>query len=305
MSDNQELLSLIQTLTPPDLYTRIKCIIDYNHIGGKRTRSDLFNRVLMEFTHSVNVPLSDCIELLQTALLIMDDVMDNSTMRRNKMCWYLVNGLKASYDGNFIISVIYKIIMSTITDEYIRYKIIDFLNEIIFMTCTGQCQDVLSRWMCSWRDVESEINRRNYENICYLKTSLYTFYLPIKLGYICTGKDEPANLKELCKLFGLHYQTYDDYLDFYPNKSGKRGSDIEDRKLTWMMCRIVSDGFDQQVLDYFNGKYTSQMKFKAFEYSRFCDDEISMICKNIEDLNCDELRYLINHFNVLTEKYVK
>lgn len=298
-------IDIVKKIVPNSDFIKIKSLIDYNHINGKNLRSFIFTQVLYKLTNTENILLSDCIEILQTAFLIVDDIMDDSTLRRNKPCWYLKTGIKSVYDGYYIISLIFKVLEYITLDNNLKYEIKKNFNDIIYKTCVGQCEDIMCPNISSWDDIIESINRGNYESICFKKTGYYTFYLPIKLAYILGEKKESEDLKGLCEVFGLYYQTYDDYLDYYPEKSGKIGFDIEDRKLTWIMCRIVDEGYNSKLIDYFNGKYTDEIKELATKQLGKYNEELFMLKERIENFKGDDMNWIIDILYEVSTKLIK
>lgn len=75
----------------------------------------------------------------------------------------------------------------------------------------------------------------NYNSIAVYKTAYYTFYLPVALSLLYTGRATPQNLKqaeEILLAMGVYFQVQDDYLDNFadPTVTGKIGTDIQDNK---------------------------------------------------------------------------
>lgn len=304
MNDGNDFLQNLQTNMNPNEFSLLKSIIDYNHTGGKNIRSNLYKKALEYNNYVEDSILADCIEILQTSFLILDDAMDNSTMRRNKLCWYLKKGLNAINHANLLISSIYKTIqLKEICDDK-KHTLLRIFNDVIFMTCIGQTEDIQSYEIETWDDVKKNINRKNYESICAKKTGYYTFYLPLKLAMNQMQIIEPVQLKELCNLFGLYYQVYDDFIDFFPEKSGKTGFDINDRKLTWLMCRIVEEGYNQQVINYFKGDFTDKIKEMAFKKTKYINDEIKSIDCRIMEISSNEIQWIIELFYEIVRKHI-
>ncbi|PFH35326.1 polyprenyl synthetase superfamily protein [Besnoitia besnoiti] len=80
--------------------------------------------------------------------------------------------------------------------------------------------------------------------VARLKTSHYSFYLPTALGMTFAGLDDPAlmtHAKDICLAIGEYFQVQDDYLDCFsdPSVSGKVGSDIQEKKCSWLFIQAV------------------------------------------------------------------
>eukprot|EP01051_Picozoa_sp_SAG22_P015873 SAG22_NODE_2141_length_2948_cov_1.249912_4_plen_78_part_00 len=68
-----------------------------------------------------------------------------------------------------------------------------------------------------------------YARIVQLKTSDYTFYLPLAGGMLLAGKADPVSLaaaRTVCDAVGEYFQVQDDFLDFYGDEAttGKIGT---------------------------------------------------------------------------------
>lgn len=74
----------------------LEYMIDYNVRSGKLTRGiatlstvyELSGNNLTEIQIKEACILGWAIEWLQACFLLLDDIMDRSEMRRNKVCWY-------------------------------------------------------------------------------------------------------------------------------------------------------------------------------------------------------------------------
>lgn len=281
----------------------IKELIEYNISGGKNIRSKLFLNTLNRLTPINHPNIAQCIEILQGSFCLIDDSMDNSTKRRNKDCWYIIHGIGVIRDGLLLINIINVILRESLSKN-IYQKTINCFHEIILKTCLGQTQDILRNHCSSWDDLKKKINMINYEQICYGKSGYYTFYLPLKLAFICSEKGEPKNLRKASEVLGLLYQLQDDYLNFYPELSGKDESDIKERKLTWILCKIIEEGYDGEVLDYYNGGNEEIIRVKSQRYLSNFDQIEDEALKKIKEISDDcEMNAIINEcMNILYKR---
>ncbi|KAF7683504.1 Farnesyl diphosphate synthase [Astathelohania contejeani] len=203
--------------------------IDYNLEGGKLIRLNLFEyaiRHLHTDTQEYKL-LGFCIELLHAVLLVVDDVMDNSSTRRGKPCYYLVKGQEVIRTSNLMISLIFMMVEKNYSPEI--YSLFSF---VIFKTCLGQSQDSL---------LPSTYTIENYELICEGKNSVYTFYLPVQAALLTTSNKRISTLYEFCRWAGILHQFQDDYLNFFPGVSLKTGNDLEEKKCTWFVCKAAEE----------------------------------------------------------------
>ncbi|XP_063929821.1 farnesyl pyrophosphate synthase-like [Zophobas morio] len=91
-----------------------------------------------------------------------------------------------------------------------------------------------------------------FKRIAEYKTGFYIFYLPIALAmYMANIYDLELHRKseDLSKDLTFLYQVQNDFLDCYgnPEKSGKRGTDIEEGKCTWLAVMAMKKGNHSQI----------------------------------------------------------
>lgn len=182
-----------------------------------------------------------CVEMLQAMFLIQDDIMDGSETRRGDLCWYKLDNvnLMAINDGIMIESAVYHILKRFFREKPYYVDLVDLFHEATLITTIGQSLDMQT----ALKDVNSFTSER-HRTVVTLKTSYYTFYLPVALGMHMVGHNDPrllAQSKDILLKIGDFFQIQDDYMDCYgdPKVTGKIGTDIQDNKCSWLAVQCM------------------------------------------------------------------
>ncbi|WUR02475.1 farnesyl pyrophosphate synthase (FDPS) [Vairimorpha necatrix] len=271
---------------------KISSFITYNTTGGKAYRTELF-KILQNSTSDESVKLGNIFELLQSVLVVVDDVMDEADQRRGVECYYKKKGLVSLRYAQYFVTGLGRIIKNiknkTSSDFRAQYY------KCVLNTCLGQTLD------CMKNTIE-EYKLDLYDAIAEYKTSWYTFYFPLSVGYAYTGQDEPNNLYEYCRLLGIKFQMQDDYLNFFPEISKKTGNDLESKKLTFFTCKLAGKNSNVAKAYFKNGKVTNELLrevqsfFPEFETRMI---EISEKTRQLEvGINKKILEYVKNLFKI-------
>ena len=188
-----------------------------------------------------------CLEVLQAAFLVLDDVMDNSVLRRGKPCWHLCPGVgiaNAVNDGLFLENAVFAALRLLVPVDK-RLGVLELVNETVMRTLVGQNLDVSTLGV-------DDFHPDRYKAIIRSKTSFYSFWLPIALGYHLSNVELSEHdlqiTRNACILLGEYFQIQDDFLDFSatPADLGKVGTDIEEGKCTWLAVEAFARGSDEQ-----------------------------------------------------------
>lgn len=267
---------------------KIKDLITYNTSGGKEFRASLF-KLIINKKYSDN--MSCIFELLQSAFILVDDVMDESDLRRGVECYYLKKGMISLKYAQYLISILGKILSKNKRCNDLR----SLYYYIVFYTCLGQILDAMKK-------SRDEYNISLYNTIAEYKTSWYTFYFPLSAGYIFINKKEPKNLKEYCKIVGIIFQMQDDMLNFYPKDSKKTGNDLEELKLTYFTCKLAEE--KSEIVDkYFKtGKVNDEIIKKVKSYFHGFKEEIERLKNKLVKLEEEVDKNVVDFVNEIFEK---
>jgi farnesyl diphosphate synthase len=194
-----------------------------------------------EEIESANI-LGWCIEWLQAFFLVADDLMDDSVTRRGQPCWYKRPevGTVACNDSIFLEASIYRILKKYFRSKPCYTMVLDLFLETTFQTSSGQLLDLITAPPGVVDLAKYEM--KTYNTIVEFKTAYYSFYLPLACAMILGGVEDEAayaSCQEICVEMGTYFQAQDDYLDCFgdPEVIGKIGTDIEDNKCGWLICK--------------------------------------------------------------------
>ena len=200
----------------------------YNYIfksNGKKIRSRLNLIASSSSENSDRYKLASIIELLHTATLVHDDVVDNASTRRGAMS---VNSLWSNAHGVLIGDYIYSkafMLMVEIGKKDILAELADATNDI--------SQGELIQ-LEAVSNIKISLNK--LKKISYFKTGRL-FEASAKTGAMLAGtnKNFIKNIGESAKNIGILFQIKDDLLDYSnSSKTGKQSfQDLKEGKVTY------------------------------------------------------------------------
>ena len=211
-----------------------------NHIfsaGGKKLRPllCLATARALDYAEDKHILLAASIELIHTATLLHDDVVDESSTRRgNKTANILWNNQSAILVGDFLFSRAFQLMVSTGS-----LKVLEVLSDTSAVIAESE---VLQ--LSQVRNVNTSIE--TYMKIIEGKTAAL-FSASSQTGAMISSNNIEyiENFKFYGKAIGLSFQLIDDYLDYKgsPLNMGKSiGDDFNNAKLTFPLISALNKG---------------------------------------------------------------
>lgn len=282
-----ELLADIQNL--PALSDNVKKqLVEYYSVclpytvpGGKMTRGltvvkgveVLKQRPLTSEEYKDAATLGWQVEWLQAFFLVADDIMDASITRRGSPCWYkcpTVTQDNAINDALILENMIYQTLRRRFRKHPSYAQILELFIDTTFQTEVGQHIDTNGTPYADGKRAPLDLARftlDRYRGCVRYKTCYYSFYLSCALALAYCGYDPEGDegralykkAEDVCMILGEYFQIQDDVLDAFapPEILGKIGTDIEDAKCSWLVCKALELVNDDQkgVLEEHYGKH--------------------------------------------------
>ncbi|HHI04109.1 MAG TPA: polyprenyl synthetase family protein [Candidatus Woesearchaeota archaeon] len=236
-------------------------IKEFNLRGGKRIRSVL---VIMAYkslggkNENAIIDIAVSAELMQSFLLIHDDIIDDDDLRRGGPTMHKIYAEKyKNYDhprkfgesmaiiaGDLLASLGNEIIAKSDFDEKKKLKLLQKFNKVIKLTDYGEIIDILS-------GLRTDVTEEDISKMHRLKTAVYTIEGPLHMGAIAAGASD-EQLKTLTNYaipLGRAFQIKDDILGMFGSetKLGKPAdSDIKEGKKTLLILKAIESADKEQ-----------------------------------------------------------
>jgi geranylgeranyl diphosphate synthase type I len=232
--------------------------------GGKRLRAGLvyygyrcFSGREIEAVWNV----ATCLELVQSFLLIHDDVIDEDDTRRGG--WTVHRHYSDLYGerhqqrdpkhfgesmavlcGDLALALANEILGRLALDAPLRDALQDRMHRMVSHAIYGECMDVLS-------EVETEVSEEEILGIGMLKTASYTVEGPLHMGALLggAGREDLDRLSRYAVPLGNAFQVQDDILGLFGDAArlGKPvGSDIREGKKTLLILKALEKASPDQ-----------------------------------------------------------
>ena len=176
-------------------------------------------------------------EVIHNGTLIVDDVEDDSELRRGKPCVHRIYGLDIAINaGNTMYYLPLMVVLrSDKLDERTKLRIYEMYVQEMVRLSFGQAMDIA--WHRGIRG--AEVTEEQYLQMCAYKTGTLARFAA-KLGAILAGAPEERveSIGRFAEAVGVAFQIQDDILNITgdPSKYGKElGGDITEGKRTLMV----------------------------------------------------------------------
>jgi len=213
--------------------------------GGKRWRPALFLLIVealgknpQDYEEFALIP-----ELIHNGTIIVDDIEDNSSMRRGKPALHKIYGTDVSINaGNMLYFLpLLSLIRDSLEDDVKLAAFRVYAEEMVNLHI-GQSMDI------NWHRGESErITEKQYLQMCAFKTGTLA-RMAARLAVVLCQKGErmEKGLGCMAETIGIAFQIQDDILDVTladRKKFGKSwGNDIREGKRSFMVVHVLECG---------------------------------------------------------------
>ncbi|KPJ05693.1 Farnesyl pyrophosphate synthase 1 [Papilio xuthus] len=205
----------------------------------------IFNEVVDEalaripYLHSIEI--KNRIKKCSCYFLIIDDMEDDSKIRRGKQCWHLLPdaGSSVCNDTCMLRSFIYELLLLNFPQTE-DSKIIAYVNQIYFLSAVGQHLDMLTSEKQNYKN----FTMVQFKKIAELKTSFPAIHSPIILALILANKDSKEakqQVHDVCNDIGIFVQIKNDLMDLYSSNESdlKSSTDIQKGKCSWLAVKAL------------------------------------------------------------------
>ncbi|XP_071054111.1 uncharacterized protein [Onthophagus taurus] len=292
-----------------ELYGLDREAMEYNLLLGKKIcgLSVIRNYEVLEDSEKLTqrnlnlaYNLGWCAEFNHTALLMENDILENSTRRSNVLCWHKLKGVnKSTSDFAIINALIYHLLKQHFSNSPNYTKMIELVRDITYKALNGQ---TLYTMMTVGKSNLTDFTMKKYQIITKYKTTYPMMILPFFLASYLTDKGEPDLFKELNNIFfklGECYYIENDFNNYYGENGNDQNGAIKEGKCTWLIVKALEKAnFDQKMI---------LMK----NYGKKHDDSVKRVKEIYETLNIfndykeqnEELRMFINDNFELISKH--
>lgn len=280
-------------------------IIEFSHFvlrPGKRIRPFLL--VLTYNGYSDNdaennaLKLAAVIEIMHAFLLVHDDVIDESLLRRGEPTLHKIYESKFENEklgkdlaiivGDIISFYLLGVLSELNIEGRTFKKVLKLFSDCYVKTGYGQLLDILYTGRLDETILTDDIPAK----ISLLKTAYYTFIHPMLFGYYLSGRNDEKEIKtltEIGKLVGIAFQYRDDIIGTFGGDK-KSVNDIVEGKATILIKKTAE-------------KLSSEKKMTLFDIiskKEKTQEEIELIQSLI--LESGALTETVNEINILVLK---
>lgn len=251
--------------------------------GGKKIRATItiLCAKALNYQSDKDVLLAAAVELIHTATLLHDDVIDLGVERRGKPTANQIWHNKATIlAGDYLFSKAFELMVKSNSLEALN-----ILAKSSAIIAEGEVQQLA-------KSCEFELSVSNYFEIIEAKTAAL-FMAAAEIGAIISDQFEYQNiLRNFGKYTGIIFQIIDDKIDYFSSNkvSGKQaGTDFFEGKLT-LPILLLKDKIDQSKKDILKNLFSKTNKTK---------DDLLYIIQLLKEYNINShLDQLIdNYFN--------
>lgn len=238
----QTLMSFLPAREPRRyLYDPIR---DYPERGGRCMRPAICIATARAFGAPVERALntSTFIELLHNALLVIDDIQDESDERRGKPTLHKIHGVPVALNvGSTMTTLALVPLLKNVElcGPVVSLRLFQRAIEVAQQCAEGQSLEL------GWRlDNLTGITESDYLDMVLRKTCSYSTIFPMRAGYmIARGTtDAPKAVLRYGYLLGAAFQIQDDVLNLagdHAQYGKEHAGDIYEGKRTLMTCRLM------------------------------------------------------------------
>lgn len=243
----------------PEIADRFKTVIMYNIPDNKKIRALLFIETYKALMAKRNINDEDlkrmylmawCTEIHQTAYVMVDDILDNSRVRRHRPAWQVVTEerdgkTELSYNDCYVLyESVFLLLKKYFSDRSYYRSVLESYH-----TATMNCLLGLTLDTMMHKQIE-QFNEHTYFSIAPNKTAHPMFILNVLLAFQMAelyNEETWPEIQDIVAQIGIYHQIRNDYQGYVDNiKRGKPEEDIQLGQCTWFIVQALKQANPEQ-----------------------------------------------------------
>ena len=213
----------------------------YYGLSGKNIRKIIANElgILLNISEHDIEDISKFIDIMHNCSLVIDDIQDNSTIRRNNVCAHIKYGTALSLNGSYL--TVFKTLNELNKNKNIsidlKFKIIDYL----YLAHIGQGMDIYYTQNKIIPTIEEY-----YTMIKYNTGILFLGILDFYRDKIQMSDEKYSIYYKIFQDFSYYFQIRDDYINLTdPDYWKEKGfcQDIDEQKISFLITYAYNNKF--------------------------------------------------------------
>ncbi|MFO7711363.1 MAG: polyprenyl synthetase family protein [Candidatus Woesearchaeota archaeon] len=231
----------------PSVVRMVDAIREFCLRGGKRIRPQLAMLSYKELggkDEDSMLNVAAVLEMVHAYLLVHDDIMDESRLRRGKPTVHEYynefheNGVHMGMlAGDTLVFIAYKALLRSGFSAEKTLAVSQLITDVLLQTCYGQAIDY---------EKIKPVDKERVLEMYRLKTSVYSIEAPLLCGALLAdaSQDFKDSLSAFAEPLGIAFQIQDDLLDIFPqSQTGKaRFGDLREGKHTLLVWYVMNHG---------------------------------------------------------------
>jgi len=183
------------------------------------------------------LPTAAALELLHNALLVHDDIEDESEYRRSIPTLHTTHGVPIAVNtGDAMNALTLELLMQNraLVGAATAWRIVEEFHHLLLESLEGQAMEL--GWI---RDNDCAVEEDDYLRMILKKTCWYSFIHPCRLGALIAGQEQVERFDRFGYLMGAAFQIQDDLLNLIGDaqRYGKEiGGDLWEGKRTLILA---------------------------------------------------------------------
>jgi geranylgeranyl diphosphate synthase type II len=266
-------------------------VADYPRRGGKMMRPS----ICIATARAFGAPLEDAInsavslELMHNALLIHDDIEDESTERRGRPTLHELHGIPMAVNAGDTLTLLS---LRPLIDNQARLgsqlslRILEEVEIVARESAEGQAMEL------GWRrDNVLDVEERDYLEMVMKKTCWLATIYPARVGALIgtRGRIDVQRFVRFGFFLGAAFQIQDDLLNLFADKRyGKeRDGDLWEGKRTLMIIRLLEQATEQE--------RERLGRTLDLDRGRKCPKEVAWLRERIDHYECIDYARQVAH----------
>ncbi|XP_066154238.1 geranyl diphosphate synthase-like isoform X2 [Euwallacea fornicatus] len=282
----------------PEILDRLSAAINYMTPHGKRTRTIRIMTDYMRITgsedqtpekiHKIKI-LCWFVEMVHSAVLIFDDIMDKSDIRRGKVAYHKFPGVgEEAINDAYLIELYCFYILKKYFHNHPSYQTLLHVSlRNMLMGGLGQGYDHIANLYTRVCNFEF-FNAEKYATIAKYKTMFGSLTLPYELTLAAANlhsKEKYQTVYPIMMELGLFFQMLNDFKDLFRDQGEiisrtdqpAIATDISKGQITWFAVKVLELGNNRQKREWMKN------------YGRDDPESIEAVYRIYEEMHLDEL----------------